>query len=106
MNKVIVNLTIPIVTEEIDNVLQTYPSSPYQQAFTVPDLKLNLVVYVLNRISGIYAVVDPTKQNSIDNHKKYLSSERMLEIESLIHRGIREVMWNKIEGNSLVKLSN
>ena len=28
-----INLTLPIVIDEIENILATYPKSPYQEAF-------------------------------------------------------------------------
>ena len=56
MSATIVNLTVPIVTEEIENVLCRYPHHPYQQAFAIPDLRQKLLVYVLSRVPNQYTV--------------------------------------------------
>lgn len=54
MSKSIVNLTIPWVVAEIEQVLETYPHHPYQQAFANPDLRQELIAYVLTRIHNVY----------------------------------------------------
>jgi len=37
MSHTLINLTLPIVIEEIENVLDEYPENPYQLAFSIHD---------------------------------------------------------------------
>lgn len=92
MSKVIVNLTLPIVKEEVENVLDTYPCYPYQQAFAISDFKLSLIAYVLNRIPGIYNLVNEGEQTATEPGNFRLSTERLFHIETLIHRGILDIL--------------
>lgn len=92
MNKKIINLTLPIVTREIEYVLATYPRYPYQQAFTSSGLLLDLIAYVLSRIPNTYTVIEETKSSSNNQVSDRCSTEQLLDIENLIHLGIRDVL--------------
>ncbi|MEP0803815.1 hypothetical protein NDI37_06480 [Funiculus sociatus GB2-A5] len=48
MSKTIANLTLPVVVQEIEKVLGTYTAHPYQKAFSIPELRQKLIVYVLS----------------------------------------------------------
>ena len=48
MSKTIANLTLPVVVQEIEKVLGTYTDHPYQKAFSMPELRQKLIVYVLS----------------------------------------------------------
>jgi hypothetical protein len=92
MSKTIVNLTLPAVIKAIEDVLETYPHHPYQQAFSVPDLRQELIAYVMSRVSNCYVVVDEGQQpsinfNSLPGFRKGISS-----IEALIHKGMEKVL--------------
>lgn len=53
----VVNLTQQSIVGEIESVLNTYPSHPYQQAFAIPDLRQELITFVLNRIPSFYSIM-------------------------------------------------
>ncbi|MCU0547012.1 MAG: hypothetical protein MUE44_33430 [Oscillatoriaceae cyanobacterium Prado104] len=92
MEKVLVNLTLAVVTEEIENILETYPQYPYQQAFSPSGLRQDLIAYVLSRIPNTYTAIESSE--SVPNKKVQVrcSSEQLLHIENLIHTGIRDVL--------------
>lgn len=81
------NLAQQLIISEIENVLDDYPAHPYQQAFTSPKLRQELIVYVLSRITdkaGVIASATPRlKYNSACWH---LAEKPYINI--LIHQGI------------------
>ncbi|HEY9653728.1 MAG TPA: late competence development ComFB family protein [Coleofasciculaceae cyanobacterium] len=92
MNKQLINLTLSVVIEEIEHILATYPTYPYQQAFSVAGLRQDLVAYVLSRVPNQYAVVEETQYSSTPALLPRYSTQRLLDIEHWIHLGIRDVL--------------
>lgn len=43
MEKTLVNLTLAVVTEEVENILDSYPRYPYQEAFSPSGLRQDLI---------------------------------------------------------------
>jgi ribulose bisphosphate carboxylase small subunit len=94
MFKTVVNLTQQAVITEIENVLDTYPCHPYQRAFAIPDLRQELIAYVLNRIPCVYSVVD-SEQKAISFNYQLPSSQQQLQLENLIHQGICSILQER-----------
>lgn len=92
MNKQIINLTLPVVIEEIEHILATYPRHPYQQAFSAASLRQDLVAYVLSRVPNQYAVLEETQSSSNSLLLPCYSTQRLLDIEHWIHLGICDVL--------------
>jgi hypothetical protein len=46
MSHSLINLTLPAVTNEIENVLNEYPEDPYQLAFSIHKLQQKLIAHV------------------------------------------------------------
>ncbi|MBN3880055.1 hypothetical protein [Nostoc sp. JL23] len=97
MTKTIVNLTLQVLVGEIENILETYPHYPYQQAFAITELRQELIAYVLNRTSSCYAVVDEQKQQSIGFNCLPYSKEERLCIQTLIREGIKQIIQQNSE---------
>lgn len=98
MSKTIVNLTIPLVVEEVERILETYPHHPYQQAFANPDLRQALIAYVLCRHSNQYITVDEEQQEEcLNSQSLHLSFEDSDRLENTIHEGIADVLQNHTE---------
>lgn len=92
MAKTIVNLAMPAVIEETEDILGTYPHHPYQQAFSIPDMRQRLISYVLTRMPGVYTVVEDAEECLI-NHKSLCGAlEHREEIQNLIHQGIQRIL--------------
>jgi hypothetical protein len=89
MTKTVANLTLPVVVDQIETVLESYPYHPYQQAFAIPDLRQRLIAYVLNRISSYYTVLEEG-ENSTDSIN--CSSDRKLQIKNLVTQGIPDIL--------------
>ena len=97
MSLKIVNLTLLLVTEELESILGNYPAYPYRQAFTSSKLRQKLMAYVLSRIPNIYTVIEERQSPSINALLLDCCSEQIRHIESLIHTGIRDVIHRKDE---------
>ncbi|MCS7031579.1 MAG: late competence development ComFB family protein [Gloeomargarita sp. SKYG116] len=91
MFKTMVNLNEQLIISEIEAVLDSYPHHPYQQAFAIPELRQELVVYVLNHLpqAGMYVTQDQLWQ-----HRQSCTARR-LEIEKLVHQGIQDIFQQR-----------
>jgi hypothetical protein len=97
MDKQIVNLSHGVVTQTIEDVLETYPSHPYQQAFANPDLRQKLTAYVLSRIPSSYITVDghaPAMANLAPLSRSLKQRHDLLE---LVHHGIQTILTDDWE---------
>jgi len=92
MVKTLMNLTLPLVIEEIDKIVNTYPEYPYRIAFSPAGLRQDLLAYVLSRIPNTYTVVEETSNSSNSTVIPRCSREQRLQIEHMIHLGIRDVL--------------
>jgi len=92
MQKTLVNITLAVVTEEVEIIFESYPHYPYQQAFSPSGLRQDLIAYVLSRVPNKYTAIDSGE--SVANHTSQVrcSSEQLLQIENLIHTGIRDLL--------------
>ncbi|WP_254173533.1 late competence development ComFB family protein [Planktothrix pseudagardhii] len=91
MENKLLNLTLPFVIEEIENILETYPKSLHQETFSANNLRQELVAYVLSRVPNKYIVVDKTENLEQTKLSIAYSSQRLLDIEYYIHLGIRDI---------------
>lgn len=92
MSKTIVNLTTPFVITQVEQVLETYPDYPEQHVFANPDVRQDLIAYVLTRIHSIYITIEEGEtaemMDTIGSHPMETQSQ----IQAFIHEGIRHVM--------------
>jgi hypothetical protein len=56
MSHELINLTLPTVIQEIENALNEYPVHPYQSAFSIYELRQQLIAHILSQIPNRYAV--------------------------------------------------
>ncbi|GEM_PF-479958 len=47
----LINLTLPMVLQEIEDVLEEYPEHPYQSAFSIHEFRQQLIAHILSQIS-------------------------------------------------------
>jgi hypothetical protein len=95
MAQTIVNLTLPIVTEKIDQLLSTYPQRPYQDLFNSPELRQKLAAYVLSRLPVIYVTMESRQACNLNPSAGCYSHEQHEHIEQLIHQGIDTLMAHR-----------
>ncbi|MBD2667449.1 hypothetical protein B6N60_02163 [Richelia sinica FACHB-800] len=101
--KTLVKLTHESVINEIETVLHTYPYQPYQQAFALPDLRQELIHFVLNQIPYFdnfiaegNSTINKVEKSSIFSHKLSRNPlEQKLHLQQLIHQGIFAIFQQK-----------
>jgi hypothetical protein len=92
MAKTIVNLAHRVIIRTAEDVLETYPSHPHQQAFANPDLRQKLIAYVLSRVPGAYVAVDELCEAPVNSESFCCSMDQRHQIEALIHQGIEKIL--------------
>lgn len=97
MVKTLVNLTHSAAIAEIETVLDSYPEHPYQQAFANPELRQELVAYVLSRIKCSYSAVDEQQVPLCTYEFPGAYFEQQIQIENLIHQGICCILQEKAD---------
>lgn len=98
MSKTLVNVTIPLVVQELEDILLTYPHHPYQEVFANPDYRQILIAYILNRIPNHYITVDDAETETLTNSDDLRGSlEYTLHIETIIHQGIEKVLCEQAQ---------
>ena len=92
MAKQLFNLTLPVVIQEIDDILANYPKQPYQQIFSEAGLRQDLVAYVLSRVTSKYIVIETSEPvvEQISSHP--CPRIQLLDIGRYIHLGIYDLM--------------
>lgn len=85
-----INLNNQLVVEEIEHVLDTYSYHPYQQAFSIHDLRQKLIAYVLSQAHNLYTAIEDRELLDPKPHNSFLGQR--LHIEALIHQGIIQVL--------------
>ena len=95
MVKTLINLTQPAVIAEIETVVDSYPYHPYRQAFANPDLRQDLIAYVLSRIPCTYSAIDEQNLPLLNYKLSRSYLEQKLQLENLIHQRICCILQEK-----------
>ena len=88
----LINLTLPTVIQEIEDVLEEYPENPYHLAFAIHELRQKLIAYVLSHVPNRYAVEgveEPTNHLNI-RHVSHLAER--LKMEMIVRAGILNIL--------------
>ena len=105
MSYELINLTLPLVVTQIENVLDDYPPSPYQLAFSLPEMRQRLVAHVLTYTPNRYVVQG---EKLILKSPKICqpSIQERVQMETLIHAGILHLLRENAEwiGNHLTQM--
>ena len=56
MSYELINLTLPMVIQEIEYVLDEYPEHPYQSAFSIHEFRQRLIAHALSQVPNYYGV--------------------------------------------------
>jgi hypothetical protein len=100
MTKTIVNITMPFIVKKIEEILETYPAHPYQEAFANLDLRQSLIAEILNRVPNHYITVDAhtERQKQLTTPEDWCSFlEQTLNIESIIHEEIQKILLEQAQ---------
>ncbi len=77
----LINLTLPLVIQEIKDVLDEYPEHPYQSAFSIHEFRQKLIAHVLSQVPNQYAIAGeqaPARKPS-PRHSSLLAEQMYLE---------------------------
>ena len=90
MSYAVINLTLKLVIQEIDNILADYPKYPHQVAFSSDYLRNKLIAYVLGDLPNRYELQEETQATGKNPNSNllHLPSEHRLHVEWMIHKGI------------------
>ena len=95
MAELIINLTLALIHEKIEKVLDEHCNYFYQQAFSLPDLRQELLTYVLSRINISYIAIEEGKHQSIQSNKLDQLLAKRLDLEAVIEEGIDDILPQK-----------
>jgi len=88
----LINLTLPFVIEQVQDILDDYPERPYQVAFSIHELRQKLIAHVLSQIPNRYTV-EGVQEPPRDPKLRYPSSlEQRLHMETLIRGSILHIL--------------
>lgn len=89
MTRVILNLTLPLITEAIESILECYPHHPYRELFASYEARQDLVAYILNRYPSTYIVMEPGQRGFVNLQTAPCSQQQRLQLETLVHQAIQ-----------------
>lgn len=92
MTKILVNLTLLLVTEEIEYFFERHPDQLHQLAFSINKLRQELINYVLNKVPVSYMVIDENQKALVRTNILCQSLEKRLDIEAVIYQGADELI--------------
>ena len=88
----LINLTLPLVINQVQDVLDDYHEHPYQVAFSIHELRQKLIAHVLSQIPNRYTV-EGAQSPPTDPKLRYpSSSEQRLRMETLIQGSILHIL--------------
>ena len=108
MSPELINLTLPVVIAKIEKVLEDYPESPYQIAFSLPEMRQRLLAHVLTHIPNRYVVQG---EKLTLKEPKFLHPspiQERVQMENLIHEGILYLLRESAKwiGSHLTHMGN
>lgn len=88
----LINLTLPAIMQEIEDVLEDYPEHPYHSAFSMPELRQKLIAYVLSHVPNRY-IVEGEQELSSSPKARYSSPiQERLQREMVVRAGILHIL--------------
>lgn len=95
----LINLTLPAIFKEIEDVLAEYPEYPYQVAFSLPRWRQELITRILTQTSCRYILVESSEDISINPYHLYLPLERRLHLEEMIRENVLRLLQKYLDWN-------
>ncbi|NJL42197.1 MAG: hypothetical protein HC899_40395, partial [Leptolyngbyaceae cyanobacterium SM1_4_3] len=81
-----------VVVAEIEEIIATHYHYPYQHIFANPDLRQELIAYILTRIRNVHVAVEKGEESCVNAETIPCLTEIKLQIEDFIHQGIRHIL--------------
>lgn len=80
------------VFQEIENVLEDYPVHPYQDAFSIAELRQKLVHHVLRHLPKRDSVMGDVQQSLTDAQLPYRLKQERIRLDALIRGSILHLL--------------
>ncbi|BAU11637.1 hypothetical protein LEP3755_21370 [Leptolyngbya sp. NIES-3755] len=91
MSKTIVNLTQHSMMQAIERALEQCPHYPHQQAFAQPDLRQQLLVWVLNRVPNVFMLHESPEATPMPSDPSNCREQQSC-IDFVVRQGIQEIL--------------
>ncbi|WP_038025774.1 hypothetical protein [Synechococcus sp. PCC 7336] len=83
---------VAAVSKYVNRILKHYPICPYQEAFTNPSLRQQLLDYITNRVSESDVLLDEIQQWMYGySEVRGRSRDRSFDFDELIYRGVHQI---------------
>ncbi|MEM1311231.1 MAG: hypothetical protein AAGF98_17350 [Cyanobacteria bacterium P01_H01_bin.153] len=92
MTQAIVNLTLPVITHKVKEILGNTPAKSHPLSTASSALEAKLVAYVLRRMPAFYVATDQSYHDSIDNPISCFSPAQQRQMDELIDEGLQHLM--------------
>ena len=86
------NLSLLVVTEEVENVLDIYAHHPDLQALFTSQFRQELINYVISKIQEVYLARRDRSNQLFLPKLPYYSLELRLRLEKYIYEGIERIL--------------
>lgn len=94
MSQLNVNVALISINEKIIEFLEKDCNFFYQKAFSLPDLRQELITYILSRINILYLSID-AEQKPLIKYNFLYESKKNLTIEHIISQGVYDLLPQK-----------
>ncbi|MBD0303323.1 MAG: hypothetical protein ICV85_14470 [Tolypothrix sp. T3-bin4] len=85
------------VIQEIEKVLKDYPEHPYQLAFSIKELRSQLVAHVLRHTTNSHSIIGDVPESTIEDKFRYSSMSERLRLDTLIRGSIFHLLRENAE---------
>lgn len=92
MAKTVTNLTMPAILAKVEEILETYPHHPHQQAFANPDIRQELIAYILTRVHSEYGAIEETDECLIEVDLERDLNPEAVNTDQIVHQGIHHIL--------------
>jgi hypothetical protein len=101
MSLELINLTLPVVLQEIEHILDEYPEYPYQAAFSIPELRQKLIAHILTHVPNRYMVEGDQELPRTSKFHRPLPTLEKLQVELVVRASILHILRENADWLSL-----
>ncbi len=100
MSHELINLTLPSVIQEIEYALSEYPVHPHQSAFSIHELRQQLIAHILSQIPNRYAVEGLQESPKKPKALYPTPMKERMRLETVVHGSILHILRENAESLS------
>jgi hypothetical protein len=92
MPQSLINLTFTGINQTIEDVLDEYPVHPYQAAFSIPELRQQLITHILNQAPDRRVVIGAPTTDHLPQVRDCSRMQARLRMEMLVRGSILHIL--------------